>query len=352
MAAGLAGTGLGIILAIGLFLAVGPRRTRLFSQIGATAVGASFALGAQAVAMLPDGARAAVLAMFAPPVNGGAPLPNLVWTPVRAAGGEPAAMLAWAGFGAAVFALACLLFGDRFAQAAVVSAGAPAGASGPSDRTARFGASVGGAARQGTARRLAGSVAHVATSAASRLYDAGCGDPLARRRRDRNGRPRLYPGPGGDCGPACWRARLGGAVGRGRAGFPQERPVSRAAVERGKITAIGQPIALVLALPLGALAFASPWAGVCGVSFGAGAVASAALVNLWRQAPSRRSLVLRRHSQSKLVGLMEHLVSILWAVATAIAVIGSWTVVVPLAGIAAVLAINRKWAAMEAAARG
>ncbi len=37
---------------------------------------------------------------------------------------------------------------------------------------------------------------------------------------------------------------------------------------------------------------------------------SAALINLWRQAPSRRGLVLRRHSQSKLVGMMEHLVSI------------------------------------------
>ena len=48
---------------------------------------------------------------------------------------------------------------------------------------------------------------------------------------------------------------------------------------------------------------------------GAGAIASSALVNLWRQAPSRRGLALRRHSQSKLVGLMEHLVSILWAVA-------------------------------------
>ena len=45
---------------------------------------------------------------------------------------------------------------------------------------------------------------------------------------------------------------------------------------------------------------------------------------------------------------MEHLVSILWAVATAIAVIGSWAAVVPLAAVAAVLAINWKWAALAA----
>ena len=130
--------------------------------------------------------------------------------------------------------------------------------------------------------------------------------------------------------------------------FLTTAPLARAAIERAKITAIGQPIALILALPLAALAFASPWAGLCALLFGAGAVASAALVNLWRQAPSRRGLVLRRHSQSKLVGMMEHLVSILWAVATTTAVIGSWATVVPLAAVAGVLALNRKWAAAPA----
>jgi len=100
------------------------------------------------------------------------------------------------------------------------------------------------------------------------------------------------------------------------------------------------------------MAFASPWAGFCALLFGAGAIASAALVNLWRQAPSRRGLVLRRHSQSKLVGMMEDLVSILWAVATTTAVIGSWATVVPLAAVAGVLALNWKWAAVAPRARG
>jgi ABC-2 type transport system permease protein len=133
--------------------------------------------------------------------------------------------------------------------------------------------------------------------------------------------------------------------------FLTTAPLARTAIEGAKIAAIGQPIALLLALPLAALAFASPWAGFCAVLFGGGAIASAALVNLWRQAPSRRGLVLRRHSQSKLVGMMEHLVSILWAVATTMAVIGSWVAVVPLAAVAGVLALNRKWAAAPAQGR-
>jgi hypothetical protein len=48
---------------------------------------------------------------------------------------------------------------------------------------------------------------------------------------------------------------------------------------------------------------------------------------------------------------MEHLVSILWAIATTTAVIGSWTTVVPLAAVAAVLALNRKWAAQASPVR-
>ena len=236
---------------------MGPRRTRLFSQIAATMVGASFVLGAQAVAMLPDRMRASVLSIFAPPKR------------------------------------RCRVAGE----------GAPC--------------------------RLARSLTDVATSPAGRLYDAGRGDfwKLA--------------------GALSWIALSANDA----PDFLATAPIARSAIERGKVAAIGQPIALILALPLIGLGFASPWAGRCALLFGAGAIASSALVNLWRQAPSRRGLVLRRHSQSKLVGLMEHLVSILWAVAAAIALIGSWAVLVPLAAVAAVLAINWKWVAIASPAR-
>ena len=102
---------------LGLFLAVGPRRTRLFSQIAATMVGASFVLGAQAVAMLPDRMRASVLSIFAPLASSAGALQGLVWTPVRAAAGDPSGMLARTTFGVSVFTLACILFGERFAPA-------------------------------------------------------------------------------------------------------------------------------------------------------------------------------------------------------------------------------------------
>ena len=147
LSAGLTGTGLGIILAMGLFLAVGPRRARIFSQIAATTVGASVVLGIQVVALLPDGMRASIAAIFAPPANGVGAVQGVLWTPVRAAAGDPLAILIWAAFGVGVFMLACALFGERFARAAAVSSGAPANAGVSASGTSRFGASASAALR-------------------------------------------------------------------------------------------------------------------------------------------------------------------------------------------------------------
>ena len=56
-------------------------------------------------------------------------------------------MLVWAAFGVAAFAFARVLFGERFAHAAAVAAGAPERAGGSTNRTARFSRSVGAALR-------------------------------------------------------------------------------------------------------------------------------------------------------------------------------------------------------------
>ena len=349
LAAGLTGTGFGVIVAMGLFLAAGPRRARLFGQIAATGVGVSVVLGAQVVAMLPDGIRTTIRSGFAPPSNAVSVAQNLVWAPVRAAAGDPWAILIWTAFGAVVFALACVLFGERFARAAIAAAGAPAYAGVAARGTSRFDVSAGTALRI-KERRVVWRDPWLMSQL---LLQAAYTTPLA---------VILWRGggPTGTIGVAFTpalvviAAQLAGALSwvalsaEDAPDFLATAPVPRAVIERAKIAAICQPIALILSFPLAALAFASPWAGFCALLFGAGAIASAALVNLWRQAPSRSGLVLRRHSQSKLVGMMEHLVSVLWAVATTTAVIGSWATVVPLAAIAAVLALNRKWAAAPA----
>ena len=325
IAAGLAGTGFAIILSMGLFLATGPRRARLFGQIAATAIGASAVLGAQVVAMLPEGMRATILAALAPrcerrgrgarpPVGAGA-----------RGGGRPAgdARLdsVWRNrLCARMRAVRRALRegGDRHCGRAGLCWSAGEGA-------ARFGASASTALRI-KERRVVWRDPWLMSQL---LLQAAYTTPLAVILW-RGGGPTGTVGVAFTPALVVIAAQLAGALSwialsaEDAPDFLTTAPLARAAIERAKITAIGQPIALILALPLAALAFASPWAGLCALLFGAGAVASAALVNLWRQAPSRRGLVLRRHSQSKLVGMMEHLVSILWAVATTTAVIGSW----------------------------
>ena len=352
IAAGLIGAGLGVMLGMGLFLTAGPRRARLLSQIAATAVGASFVLGGQIVAMLPAPMRAAVLAAFSPG-PGASALHALIETPVRAAEGDPSAILAFMLAGLAAFAAACMLFGERFAEAALVAAGTPVDAGSAANRAARFGGSAGAALRMKERRVVWRDPWLMSQLVLQAAYTMPVAVILWR-----------HGGPTGSIGVAFTpalvviAAQLAGALSwialsaEDAPDFLATAPISRGAVERGKIAAVAQPVALILAAPLAALALASLWAGACAVIFGAGAIASAALVNLSRQSPSRRTLVLRRHAQSKLVGLMEHLVSILWAVAAAIAVIGSWAAVVPVAVAAGALAIDWRFAASRRSAAG
>ena len=270
VAAGLAGTGLGVIVAMGLFLAAGPRRARLCGQIAATAVGASAVLGAQIVAMLPDGLRATILGALAPPANAASAAQSLVMAPVRAAAGDAQAMLVWTAFGAVVFALACMAFGERFARAAITSAGAPAQGAATARGQARFGASASSALRI-KERRVVWRDPWLMSQL---LLQAAYTTPLAVILW-RGGGPTGTVGIAFTPALVVIAAQLAGALSwialsaEDATDFLTTAPLSRAVIERAKIAAIRQPIALILALPLPALAFASPWAGLCALLCGA-----------------------------------------------------------------------------------
>jgi ABC-2 type transport system permease protein len=352
IATGLFGAGLGIALALALFSMVAPRRARLASQIAATLIGACFVLGLQALSMLPSGPRTAVLAALAPPQAVALDDPrSLVWLPALAASGDGRALILWSLVGLVVFTLAALSFGRRFAAASVLSAGAPA-ARASDKREQTFRASLGATLRAKERRLLIRDPWLMSQIALQIVYTLPVSVILWR-----NG------GATGSAGVAfapsivVIAAQLAGSLawlalsGEDAPEFLATAPVTRAQIERRKIEAIALPIVVLLALPLVGLALASPWSALLAALFALGAGVSTALLNLWRQAPARRTMVLRRHSQSKLVGLIEHLLSILWAVGAVIAIIGSWTAIVPLAMASAVLWLNRPRAARAAPSR-
>ena len=105
--------------------------------------------------------------------------------------------------------------------------------------------------------------------------------------------------------------------------------------------AIGFPLVCFLALPVLGLAWFSLEAAAYAVIFAIGASLSTAFLNLWHPMPARRAMVLRRHSQSKLIAIMEHLLSLLWAVAMVMAVLGSYLAAIPLTIVAGILFANR-----------
>jgi ABC-2 type transport system permease protein len=100
-------------------------------------------------------------------------------------------------------------------------------------------------------------------------------------------------------------------------------PVLREHVELAKVTAIGVPVLVILAIPLAGLALLSPFVALMVALFAAAAGISTALLNLWHPMPGNRRGMLRRHSQSKLIALLEHLMAMLWAIAIVLAVVGS-----------------------------
>jgi ABC-2 type transport system permease protein len=121
---GLFGTAAGLVLAMGLFAVVGPRKTRLVSQVVSTVIGAAFAIGVQAINIFPDRARAALLARLdtAPSgnwLNHDGPF----WLPVRAAAGDWHAVWIWLMITSFVFILVGIFLGKFFAGSAIAAIG-------------------------------------------------------------------------------------------------------------------------------------------------------------------------------------------------------------------------------------
>jgi ABC-2 type transport system permease protein len=330
LACGLFGTGIGVALALAFFAGLGPRRARVASQIGATIVGASFMLFLQGYAMAPGAARAALMQMLESPdamglFNGRA----LLSLPARAAAGDLQALGLWTIVALAVFALTPLALGNRFAKAAIASAGAPS----PTARWRKaraFRARLGATMRTKERRLILRDPWLISQIVLQIVYMLPISFILWR-----NGGVTGSPGIVFTPLIVVVGAQLAGSLtwlalsGEDAPDLLRAAPIAASQIERHKIQAVLAPIALLLAAPLIALAFVAPGAAIWAALFALGASVSTALLNLWRQSPSPRAMMLRRHSQSKIVGMLEHLLAIVWAIGATMAVMGYWSALVP-----------------------
>jgi ABC-2 type transport system permease protein len=335
LALALIGTSGGLAVAIGLFLALSPRRARLVSQLCAAVIGAAFLLTMQIAAMLPAATRSAITDHVASWVAGTLFDPAaLVRLPVAAFRGEPWAMLSLTGFSLALLAATVVLLSNSFVRAGLRAAGAPAdaGTGRPDQGTQhlQFGSSLGQTLRRKEWRLLWRDHNVFAQLSLQIVYTLPLVVVLL---RGVDNIPLVIA-----LAPAIVviSAQIAASLawitvsGEDAPELIAAAPVHRAEVELAKVTAVAVPVAAIVVFPFAGLAVLSPYVALLAALFAAAASISTVLLNLWHPMPGNRRGMLRRHSQSKIMALLEHLMALLWAIAIVFAVVGTAWLLLPI----------------------
>lgn len=338
----LGSTAVGLLLAMGLFALIGPRRTRTVAQVLAALVGAAFFLASQARNILGEGTSRSLLTDIAREAQEGRlKPPPIASLPLRAMLGQPLPLLALLVGAAVLFALSAAILGRRFSDAA-------AAAQGKTGARPRKGGGVparafAGGAFLATLRKellLIGRDSALLSQVLLRvLYLIPLALVLSRNAAHGTGAV-LAGGAGGVVFLAGQVAGSLAWITLSAEEAPDLLAVSPARIavlRRAKLAAALIPVGLFLILPIGVLAWFAPVAAgwtTLGVLLAAW---SSGLINVWHQRPGKRSEFRRRGGASWMATLAEMVVSALVAGAVGLAVAGlpQWGLIpLVLAGVA------------------
>ena len=339
-------TGISLGVTLGLFRLLGPKRTRAATQVLATLVGAWFVICAQIFNFLPVANREALREAMAHPAPGGWFDPNgALWLPARAAAGDGLALALWSALGLGVFVLAIRLLAEAFSRGALIAAGAAAvGAKVGVEKNglkAHFRCDRAGALRRKEWRLLARDPYLLSQVLLQSLYTL----PVAVviwKSLGPNGSLALSVAPALVAIAAQLAAALAflAASSEDAGDFVATAPVAVKELLQRKLEAVALPVALFLALPLAGVAWADPRIGLLTLIFALAAGASTASLNFWKPLENKRGDLIKTHAQNKLVGLVEHGLSMCWAVSALLACFGRWEALAPALGALALLALN------------
>lgn len=345
----LAAAAVGLLLAMGLFALIGPRRTRVVAQVMAALVGAVFFLVSQAQTLLGERRSDSLFGEIVRQARDGRLEPPAVLSlPLRAMLGEPLPLLALLAGAAALFWLASATLGRRFSDAAAATQGKTGGRP-ARERPGGRGRAFAGGPFLATLRkelRLIGRDAALLSQVLLRvLYLIPTAVLLSRNAAEGTGAALA--------GGAGVVAFLAGQVAGSLAWItlsaedaPDLLAVSPAGIRtlrRAKLAAALIPTALLLAAPIAALAWFAPAVAAWTVLGAVLAAWSSGLINVWRQRPGKRSEFRRRGGASWIVTVAEILVSTLLAGATSLAVAGfpAWSLIPLVLAGGALLSLRR-----------
>lgn len=314
---GMFGTALGVALALGLFALVGPRRTRQIAHVAAMMIGVTFVAALQALNFLPQEFDATLAGLAARTESAPMVVEGMLRIPAAAAQADVLALLLLLAAGGASLAGMCALLGRPFVHSALRVAGAPTQAI-HAARWSRpvYSRSASSALRRKEWKLLARDpwlIGHLLMQA---IYTLPIAVALWRLQ------------PIGDAvvfilGPTMVivMAQLSAALAWVAVSSEEAQdlmasaPMHDAEQQRRKLEAVASPLIALFAPVILWLAWISPLNALAMALFAGAAAASTALVNIWRPQPGKRSAMLRRYAQSKIVAIAELLIAILWSMA-------------------------------------
>ncbi len=337
-------TAFAIVVTVALFRSLGPKRTRLISQIVSAVVGAGFVIGAQAAAILSTGKIARLSFLRSADVVALAPeTSSPIWWPARAAMGNASALAVLLGVGLGLLVLVIAVFSANFGDHVVAASGvAYDGRKKHRRRDAFRPASTRRALRRKEWTLLRRDPWPMSQTLMQILYLVppalllwrNFGDDLA-------GFVILVPvivmASGQLAGGLAWLA----VSGEDAPDLVASAPIAARAVIAAKIEAVLGAVAMVVAPLIFAVALAAPKIAVVAALGVIVSAASGTMIQIWFRAQAKRSSFHRRQVSSRVATVAEALSSILWAGTAALLAAGSWFAVGP--ALVALLTLAGTW---------
>ncbi len=329
-ALGAASTGLAIILTIGLFRGLGPKLTRIISQVVAAVIGAAFVIGVQVAAILSIGSYARLSFLGSDTVVALAPdLSSPIWWPARAVMGEMDILAILFVGGITVLASVIIFSAKNFGTHVIAASGVAFDEPGNQShhRPFRTGSSM-WALRRKEWMALRRDPWLMSESLMQILYLVPPALLLWLNFSNSVGSllilvPIMVMAAGQLAGGLAWLT----VSGEDAPELICSAPVSVGAIIIAKIEAVLGAVALVFAPLLTGLVLAAPrLAVVAALGIGISAL-SGTMIQIWFRAQAKRSRFRSRQTSSRLATLAEALSSISWAGAAALAVMGTWLAV-------------------------
>jgi ABC-2 type transport system permease protein len=342
----LAATALGLILAMGLFALIGPRRTRAVAQVLAALIGAAFFLIVQARNLLGASRAGGVMAdVVRAAEDPRLALPPLADWPLRAAMGEPVPLAAILGVCIGLFVLTSARLGRRFADNAAAAAGMERGAARARGRPpGAFAQGAFAATLRKELRLLRRDPAMLSQVLLRVLYLLPLALVLI---RGTNGH--VSTAVTGGAAALCFMSgQVSGSLtwitvsAEDAPDLISSAPTKISTIRTAKLSAALIVLAILLAPLLAVLTVLAPYAGVAAIAGCAASSVASGLIVIWFQPPGRRSDFRRMRSGSWVISVAEMTVQGLIAVTTSLAVAGSpWALVPAVLAAAALLALRR-----------